>query len=93
MFFGSGLPVGSVSVVAHETRRSTGPNQNAKFVAMVDSEASAIGKDGPFADFIRRPLTVKGVKRLLKAQGLSIAANAASSMESTLDDRAGLSRY
>lgn len=62
------MPVTSGAELARDTRRGDGPNHAARFISMTAGEKTDEGRAWPFDQFVRKPISVRTLKRLLDAQ-------------------------
>lgn len=68
VFFDLQMPLKTGGELASDIRRTPGPNQNTRFIAMTASEDEMTGRGWPFDAFARKPLSVATLKRLLSDQ-------------------------
>ena len=59
------MPVTSGAELARDTRRGDGPNHAARFISMTAGEKTDEGRAWPFDQFVRKPISVRTLKRLL----------------------------
>ncbi|MEP6876508.1 MAG: hybrid sensor histidine kinase/response regulator [Burkholderiales bacterium] len=62
------MPVKSGAELARDTRRGDGPNHAARFISMTAGEGTDEGRAWPFDQFVRKPISVRTLKRLLDAR-------------------------
>lgn len=62
------MPVTSGAELARDTRRGDGPNHAARFISMSAGEKTEEGRAWPFDLFVRKPISVRTLKRLLNAR-------------------------
>ena len=62
------MPVMSGAELASDVRRGDGPNHSTQFIAMSAGEQTEEGRAWPFDHFVRKPISVRTLKRLLCEQ-------------------------